>query len=263
MSIDWVTVIAQLVNFLLLVWLLRRFLYRPILDGIDAREAEIARRLDGAEQAREQARQAEARWLRQHEQIVAEQETRVAMALRATEEERAELLAGARAQMTEEQRAWRQHLAGERADFLGQLQKDSTTIVLELVRKVLHDLADEPLEAAIVRQAARRLAPMAAELSAAAGDTRDALLTTRAALDTATQAVVSAEFARLLPGVQLRFDVDPGQAPGAVVQSGGARVAWTIDSYLDGFDARVAHDGDTALAPAAQTGENRPATGTR
>ena len=45
MSIDWITVAAQIVNFLALVWLLRRFLYRPILDGIDAREKEIADRM--------------------------------------------------------------------------------------------------------------------------------------------------------------------------------------------------------------------------
>ena len=43
MTIDWITVAAQIANFLVLVWLLRRFLYRPILDGIDAREAEIAK----------------------------------------------------------------------------------------------------------------------------------------------------------------------------------------------------------------------------
>ena len=36
MSIDWITVAAQIVNFLVLVWLLKRFLYRPILNGIDA-----------------------------------------------------------------------------------------------------------------------------------------------------------------------------------------------------------------------------------
>ena len=43
MLIDWFTVGAQVVNFLILVWLLKRFLYRPILDAIDAREKRIAR----------------------------------------------------------------------------------------------------------------------------------------------------------------------------------------------------------------------------
>ena len=35
MLIDWFTVFAQAVNFLILVWLLKRFLYKPILHAID------------------------------------------------------------------------------------------------------------------------------------------------------------------------------------------------------------------------------------
>lgn len=38
MLIDWFTVIAELVNFLILVWLLKRFLYEPVLKAIDERE---------------------------------------------------------------------------------------------------------------------------------------------------------------------------------------------------------------------------------
>ena len=42
MLFDWFTVGAQALNFLVLVWLMKRFLYKPILDAIDAREKRIA-----------------------------------------------------------------------------------------------------------------------------------------------------------------------------------------------------------------------------
>ena len=42
MLIDGFTVGAQVLNFLILVWLMKRFLYQPILDAIDAREQRIA-----------------------------------------------------------------------------------------------------------------------------------------------------------------------------------------------------------------------------
>ena len=42
MLIDWFTVGAQALNFLILVWLMKRFLYKPILHAIDAREKRIA-----------------------------------------------------------------------------------------------------------------------------------------------------------------------------------------------------------------------------
>jgi len=43
MLIDWFTVGAQALNFLILVWLMKRFLYKPVLHAIDEREMRIAR----------------------------------------------------------------------------------------------------------------------------------------------------------------------------------------------------------------------------
>jgi F-type H+-transporting ATPase subunit b len=49
MKIDWFTVIAQAINFLILVWLLKRFLYKPILKAIDEREKKIAAQIKDAD----------------------------------------------------------------------------------------------------------------------------------------------------------------------------------------------------------------------
>jgi F-type H+-transporting ATPase subunit b len=49
MLIDWFTVIAQAVNFLILVWLMKRFLYQPILKALDAREKRISAELADAD----------------------------------------------------------------------------------------------------------------------------------------------------------------------------------------------------------------------
>jgi F-type H+-transporting ATPase subunit b len=55
MLIDWFTVGAQIVNFLILVWLLKHFLYKPILDAIDAREKRIAAELADADAKKAEA----------------------------------------------------------------------------------------------------------------------------------------------------------------------------------------------------------------
>jgi F-type H+-transporting ATPase subunit b len=52
MLIDWFTVGAQVLNFLILVWLMKRFLYKPILHAIDAREKRIAAELADADTKR-------------------------------------------------------------------------------------------------------------------------------------------------------------------------------------------------------------------
>jgi F-type H+-transporting ATPase subunit b len=55
MLIDWFTVGAQVLNFLILVWLLKRFLYKPILHAIDEREKRIAKELADADAKKAEA----------------------------------------------------------------------------------------------------------------------------------------------------------------------------------------------------------------
>ena len=160
MSIDWITVIAQIANFLLLVWLLKRFLYRPILDGIDAREAEIAKRMVQAGKAQKKAETEEAAYRQQQSQLQLNQDALLKRALEATETQRDTLLAQARAKLEQEQQDWRKHLDQERQQFTAQLQRAGEDTLLQLTRKALHDLADETLEVAIVRHVSARLQAM-------------------------------------------------------------------------------------------------------
>ena len=237
MSIDWITVIAQIANFLVLIWLLKRFLYRPILDGIDAREAEITRRMAEAGLAKKKAQAAEAEFRRQQDQLRSDQDEVAEQARQDSERQRDTLLADARAKLEKEQKDWRSHLARERQRFATQLQKAGSETLLELTRKVLRELADETLEEAIVRHLSKRLQPIVEELSKAAGDSTEAVAITHDALPEAARVQLEADIARLLPNVTLRFENDAQQAPGLTLRVGGAQVAWTVDSYIDEFGA--------------------------
>ena len=55
MLIDWFTVAAQALNFLVLVWLMKRFLYKPILHAIDEREKRIAAEMANADKKKAEA----------------------------------------------------------------------------------------------------------------------------------------------------------------------------------------------------------------
>lgn len=233
MSIDWVTVLAQIANFLVLLWLLKRFLYRPILDGIDAREAQISKRMAAAEQAQQEAKAAESQYIKQRAQLVTEHDALLEKALAATEDQRDDLLAAARVKLEQEQQEWRKHLEHERQAFNTRLQQSGSEALLRLTRKALHDLADETLEDAIVRHIGKQLQPMVGELRQAAADSKKAQVTTRDALAQDTQALLQSEVQQWLPDVALSFATDAQQAPGLIMQVGGAQVAWTTDSYMD------------------------------
>lgn len=248
MSIDWVTVLAQIANFLVLLWLLKRFLYRPILDGIDAREAEIAKRMAAADQAQYDAKAAESEYVKQRAQLLSDQDALLEKALAATELQREGLLTDARSTLQQEQQDWRKHLEHERQAFNQRLQKTGSEALLQLTRKALHDLADESLENAIVRHLGQQLQPIASELLQAAGGKQQAHVTTRDALPVATQALLQTEVQRWLPDVTLSFATDAQQSPGVLMQVGGAQVAWTTDSYMDELAELLTQHGSGAAS---------------
>ncbi|MGB5444499.1 MAG: F0F1 ATP synthase subunit B, partial [Psychromonas sp.] len=96
MSIDWFTVLAQIINFLVLVWLLKRFLYQPILDALDARERRIAKTLSDAADTEKQAQQERDLFLHKNQQIEKQSEKLLQTATKAANTEAHRLLEKAR-----------------------------------------------------------------------------------------------------------------------------------------------------------------------
>ncbi|MDA3878652.1 MAG: F0F1 ATP synthase subunit B, partial [Halothiobacillus sp.] len=87
MLIDWFTVAAQVLNFIILIWLMKRFLYKPILNAIDVREKKIAAELADADAKKAEARTERDEFQRKNEAF---DQQRAALLGRATDEAKAE-----------------------------------------------------------------------------------------------------------------------------------------------------------------------------
>ena len=99
MSVNWFTVAAQVVNFLILVWLLHRFLYGPIVAAMDRREQRIAERLQDAQRKSDAAAAEADAYRRQREELNAERDRLLAEARLEAETLRSTLIEAARAEM--------------------------------------------------------------------------------------------------------------------------------------------------------------------
>lgn len=160
MQIDWLTVAAQIVNFLALVWLLQRFLYRPITEAMARREARIEARLAEAKAAREDA-EAEARRVRDEQQALeARRKAILDDARHESDALRARLKDDIQKEMDAERKTWRAHLAEERAAFAERLRQRAGHQVIAIVGRVLRDYADGDLAAQAARAFAERLAAL-------------------------------------------------------------------------------------------------------
>lgn len=137
MSIDFWTIGLEAVNFLVLVWLLERLLYRPVLGVIGRRQAEIER-LQQADESAHRALAAEREGLEQERESAAAERAR---ALEETHsqarEERARLETEARAEMERLLAAGRARLEHERADAARALRRKSVEVGVGIARRLL------------------------------------------------------------------------------------------------------------------------------
>jgi F-type H+-transporting ATPase subunit b len=248
MSIDWITVGAQIVNFLVLIWLLKRFLYRPILDGVDAREKEIADRMAEAATIRRASETAETDYKAEIAALRASRAETLEEARAAAKVERDTLLAETHKQLATEQTDREAQRSEEARKYTADLHRSGAEALLSLTRKALSDLADETLEQRIIDHTVARLGSVADELLNAAGDSREAVVLTRDPLPAKASARLTKKIASVLPGFTVRFASDPSVAPGLTLQLGGAQVGWTVDSYLDGLDALLEDRAGPAIA---------------
>lgn len=248
MSIDWITVGAQIANFLVLVWLLKRFLYRPILDGIDAREAQIADRMQEALTAKSQAQSAETDYRAKLRDVQAGQADLGAAIRKEAEDKRDALLAAAHAQRQQEQADWQAQRDIQARKYTDDLQRAGASALLALTRKALTDLTGETLEVRMAQRLAVQIAPMLTELRQAAGEAQTALVLSRDPLSTGAEKQVCTALETVFKGITTKFATDPTQSPGLVLHIGGAQVGWTVDTYIDGLEqAMTVPQGQGAL----------------
>jgi F-type H+-transporting ATPase subunit b len=238
MLIDWFTVGAQALNFLILVWLMKRFLYKPILNAIDTREKLVA-----AELANAAAKKAEAQKDRdefQHKNEEFDQQ-RAALMSKATDEAKAEcqrLLDEAR-KAADALRAKRQETLKSDAKNLNQaIARRTQEEVFAITRKALTDLATTSLEERMGEVFTRRLREMDGKaketLGAALKTTREPAVVSsafdlppeeRAKIQNAINETFSVD-------VHLRFETAPDLVGGIELSANGQKVAWSIADYL-------------------------------
>jgi F-type H+-transporting ATPase subunit b len=253
MQIDWFTLLAEIVNFLILVYLLRRFLYNPIIRLADEREARIAARFAEAEAREQEAAAAAAAHEQQRRELDARRQDLLDEARRAAQEERHALLERARAEVGDEQRRWQQQLARQRQTFLHDLQERTGAEVYALSARVLTDLASANLQEQIVGRFLAELRQLpAAETEAFQEHLGDGGLevVTAFPLSAEQRDDISAALAERLGARDLpvAFHEDEALIGGIALRLGGRQLGWTVRTYLDRLQERMEEALQEALA---------------
>lgn len=257
MLIDWFTVGAQALNFVILVWLMKRFLYKPILGAIDARENLIAKELAAADAKETEAQKERDELSRKNEEFDQQRAKLLSHATDEADAERQKLIAEARQKADALSAKRNETLKSEAHDLNQAISRRTLQEVFAIARKTLADLATVSLEERMGEVFTRRLremdGPGKGRLAEALKTASEAPLvrstfempeTQRAAIRNALNETFSAD-------IRVRFDTAPDLISGIELTTNGQKVAWIIADYLGSLENAVAELLDKQPRPQA------------
>jgi F-type H+-transporting ATPase subunit b len=246
MEIDWWTLAIQTVNFLVVVWLLSRFLYRPVRRMIEAREASDRKAAEDAADKAQEAEHLRAEYARKLAEFDAEMRRREAELHETLQREREETIAAARKEADEIRATAHAGIEDARKRAVADLRKEIAALARELAERALSDVPADPLaclKAALARQEKSDLARMAEDVTSGGG----LAIFTAAALPDETRGRMRAALAEALgEAPELAFETDSEVLGGLRLRLPHGELDASVSGRLDAAAKAMAGDDDDA-----------------
>jgi len=242
-ELDWFTFVAQIVNFLILLWLLQRYLYKPVLQVMEKREKEITDRLEEARLTLVEAQEQLSEYQQKLEQIKVNEKSMIEEARQEAEEYRKNLLTEARYDIEKMQDRWRKTIDEEKEQFLTELEERSFEKVLEAVRKIIRELADQELEHHVLTSLIQKVETISAEQIEIFTSSSDHKLNISTAFSLKKQdrlkieAILKEVFDKDITCI---FNEKPELGVGIEIRTSGWKMGWNLKSYLAEMRAEMA-----------------------
>lgn len=245
MSIDWFTFTAQIVNFLILIWLLKKFLYGPVLEAIDEREKKISGRFLEAGQKEEAAAREREEFARKNEEFDGRRAALLAAAEDEARAKRQRMLDEARAESDGLRARLDENLAKERRDLERRIVSGIRAEVFSTARMALRDLSGADLEERMCDVFTSRLRSLGAEEKervACALRSPSAEILVRSAFELPANRRAAIE--RAIEGAigesrRPAYRTEPELVCGIDISVGGYRFVWSVSDYIESLEKSV------------------------
>ena len=157
LGIDWRLLIAQLINFGILLAVLYRFLYKPVLKLLHDRSARIEAGLKNADEVEKKLNEASVTYERKVLEARAEAQKIVEMAKKEAEKVRAELAAHAQNEAAHIVEAGRQKLSAEKEKIMHEAEHELADLVAEATAHVLGEAVTQEIDQKLIDEAVKKV----------------------------------------------------------------------------------------------------------
>jgi len=245
MKINWFTVIAQVINFLILVWLLRRFLYKPVLKAIDERENKIASQLKDARAKETEAKKEQEEFQKKNDDFDQKKKGLMDKAVAETKVEREKLLEAARVEAAGLRSRLDKALKEAQENLNRDIAQKTQEEVFAIARKTLADLASLSLEEQSTNIFIKRLNELTTaekkQFVQAFKTSSDPILIRSAfELPAKQQTEIKSAVNEILETKSnFQFKTAPELISGIELAANGFKLAWSISEYLKSLQNRI------------------------
>ena len=242
MLIDWFTVIAQIINFLVLVYLLKRFLYGPIIKAMDKRQEKIAFRLEGARKKEEEAKQEAELFLQKNKEFDSRHEEMLSQIKKEAEARRVELIKEARSQVDADMARWYGAIQKEKETFLQDIRRRTVGHTCAIARRAIKELSNEDLENRITSIFIERLQNIDSnEREALAQAIKHSMEEIRVNSafeipEELAKKIVQVLQKLTIDPVAVQFEILPELICGIELKLHDRKISWNIADYLESFE---------------------------
>ncbi|MEN2283096.1 F0F1 ATP synthase subunit delta [Algoriphagus sp. SE2] len=243
MEINWFTFIAQILNFFLLVWLLKRFLYKPILNAIDKREKSIVAKLKDAEVKEAEAQKEQKIYREKITNFDLEKKALLDKAISESKEQKKELLEKARKEAeilkNKLEKSSREKLINREAAISLKIQDE----VFAVSRKALSELASSDLEQQATLTFIKNLKSLKnKELDdfISAFKNNGVLLKSAFSLSKEQQNAIQNQVNDLLKSkIKIQYEVAPELIAGIELSTKDYKISWSISGFLSDLEDQI------------------------
>lgn len=234
MLIDWFTVGFQIINFLILIALLKRFLYGPIIRAMDEREGTIATRLSQAAMAKNEAETKAILLARDQEAFVSSRNRMELEAQQEINKWKEESIDRIKEEITAQQTSWQQNLAEEQEDFLRKLKIHISQQVFRVGQKAMADLADASLESRLLEAFLEKIHREPGLIVEQGIQQSTSLrVTTCFPMEASLEEAVKTKLCSSFPSVtEFDFNEDSTLGFGICLQAGDQKWEWNLSRYM-------------------------------
>lgn len=244
MEFDLFTFIAQVVNFLILVFLLYKFLFGKVKAAMDERERRISQTIEEADKKKAEAETLVLKYKELNQQFSAEKEEMLSRARAELSELRERLTEENRQLAARESEKLALILDSQKESFYRLLKEKSRDFVFALAEKMLKDLADENLERKITAKFIERIEKLDQEQLTqyrALIQKSNQKLVIKSSFDIADparKAIANALREKLLFQGELLFETH-NKGPGIELELEQVKISWNIEEYIKGVEDKL------------------------